>query len=131
MTKEQKKMPGLAYVKYDYLLRQSKYTNEDLFKYIVYLMQKGTSIVFDFYRLPGGPYGYALPASIVLDMQHGKVEYSGYPIILFEFPKKDTQEIVLKYLASPGFRRVSYMDSTGFKVLIARIDQISFPLNKT
>ena len=99
-------------------------TDEDVFRYVVYSMQKGSSVVFDFYRLPGGPYGYALPASVVLEYNtgdrsvKGKTIYSGYPIIQFDFPKDKTQKIVQMYLRAPGFRRVSYMDSTGFKVPI-------------
>ena len=119
---------GVAYMKYDYLLPQSQFTVNDIFKYIVYVMQKGASVVFDFYKLEGGPYGYSLPASIVLTLDKGiiggKVIYSGYPPILYTIPTKKTRKLAETYLTHRYFERVSYIDVTGFKMLIARKSQL-------
>lgn len=105
---------------------------DDVFRFVVHAMQTyGAEVVFDFYRLAGGPYGHALPASVTWNLNrkggivYGRTVYSGFPPIFFSFPTDRTQRTISAYLSSTEFVRVTYLDSTGFKVPVARRDQLA------
>lgn len=105
---------------------------DDVFRFVVHVMQTyGAEVVFDFYRLPGGPYGYALPASVTWNLNrkertvYCRTIYSGFPPVFFSFPADRTRRTVAEYLSDTQFVRVTYLDATGFKVHVARREQLA------
>jgi len=110
-----------------------KYTADDIFRYVVWALQDGRELHWDFRRLKGGPYGYSLPATIVWGfdrqarMVHGKIMWAGYPSIAFGFPARMTEKMVYDYLRKPYFERVQHTDQTGFKIVVAMASQIERP----
>ena len=107
------------------------FTGDDIFRFVVWALQAGHDIHFDFRKLKGGPYGYSLPATIVWGydrqgrMVHGKIMWAGYPSIAFGFPAKKTKAMVYDYLEKPFFERIQYTDARSFKVMVAMKSQIS------
>jgi len=109
----------------------TKYSHDDMFRFVVWSLQHGREVHFDFRSLKGGPYGYALPATIVWGfdkhglMVHGRIMRAGYPSIAFGFPAAKTQAMVEDYLRKPFFERLQYIDRNDFKVVVATRGQIA------
>ena len=120
---------------YQRLMPDSHFSLEEVFCFIIMVLRDRKrmapgGVMLDFYRLPGGPYGYALPANITLrcNCQDGAIEqttvYSGYPPLFGRFPLQEAEERIKGYLSMADFERVSYLDVSGFKQPIATKRQL-------
>lgn len=109
-----------AFVRYDSLLPQPTFSQDDIFRFVVFALQNGLEVVFDFYKSSASTY----LKMIDKDTIRGKTVYTGYGEFCFQFPIQKTEFMVLQYLDMKDFERVSYIDSTDFKNVVARKCQI-------